>query len=298
MGMGSIAAAIALFLLAVGMVFFLIVSHTQIIQQRSGVISDMTDVMQRKQLTQVNITDVYHNLTHITFLVENTGIEKLHVERTDIFFGSYIGRNESNNTISLVESYNIVNKNLWDPGEVLNITLPAVVLSYTNYSFIITAENGYKQEITFRTQEENYTIDSASKTAGEGEDIVANISSSNDERSSITIATDSTEYLYVNLSLALNFHVYSSNLSVEHSFDNASDVTVKDAEYYNGTDWVNIGTLSPYESEAFDIFDAGNYLNSSTARIRNNYHSTNVLTVSSEVDFVVLSANLTRWWYG
>ncbi len=284
MGFTAVVAYVMMFIIVIGMIFVLVSSHTLVIKEKSDAIGVLADIKQRKSNTDISVEDILFSPTNISFLISNNGIEKLHLERLDTYFGKKISHEAS-----LLDEYNIINSQLWDSNEILNLSIEANLTKNENHTLIITIENGGKLEITFITHMKDLILDSASKTNRPLQDDKILIEISDNTRLTVTLPTASSEYLYANYSYF--GHVYNSEVEVEHYFDTAVDVDTKNVEYFNGSDWLVIGELSGYESELSDTFN----LDITPMQLRINYYSSNVGTINSYVDVLRINSNITEW---
>lgn len=285
MGMSGVVAYVVMFIVVVGMIFVLVSSHTVVIKEKSGAIASLSDIKQRKYNTDITVDDIIYSQTNISFILLNNGIEKLHLDKIDTYMGKKV-----NHYSSLIEEYNLINSQLWDPGEKLNLTIEVNMSQNENNSLIITTENAGKLEFTFITHVKKINLIAVSKTSAPVQDDKTLIDDSDDTRSTVTLDPDTNVYLYANYSFS--GHTYNSEIEVEHYFDSSANVIAKDLDYFNATHWINIGELSAYESESSDLFN----LNLTPSRLRINYYSNDTGTVYSYIDMISINANITQWW--
>ena len=285
MGMSGVVAYVMMFIVVVGMIFVLVSSHTVVIKEKSGAIGSLSDIKQKKYNTDITVEDIIYSQTNMTFILLNDGVEKLHLDRIDTYIGEKV-----NHESSLLEEYNIINSQLWDPGEKLELIVEMNMSQNENKSLIITTENAGKLEFTFITHVKKINLIGVFKTSLPIQDDKTLIDDSDDTRSTVTLDHDTNVYLYANYSFS--GHAYNSEIEVEHYFDNSANVIAKDLDYFNGTHWINIGELSPYESESSDLFE----MNLTPDRLRINYYSNDAGLVYSYIDMISINANVTQWW--
>ena len=167
--MSALATYTLLFVIVIGMAFVIISTHTMVIKEKSGAIGELSDINVRKSGTIINATYVSYTPSNLTIYYKNNGIEKLHLDRIALFVND-TKLLDSGYNIKMIEETNLVNSQLWDPGESINVTIFKAFSQRNPHYITVSAENGAKKKILFGVRlgsaiTYNYTINALSPEA-------------------------------------------------------------------------------------------------------------------------------------
>ncbi|MFP4111728.1 MAG: hypothetical protein ACLFPQ_02360 [Candidatus Woesearchaeota archaeon] len=138
----------------IGMVLFLLLMFAmahlvfigtgQIYTMKTSVDSRVIDdTKKNSEISIIGIECSYdHNLNTTNILVNNTGKEKLHLKRIDLYYPERVPRNESNRTMNITKETDLIDPGLWNPKEILNITIFKKLTNLSENMFIVVNEYG------------------------------------------------------------------------------------------------------------------------------------------------------------
>ncbi|PIN70703.1 hypothetical protein COV93_00385 [Candidatus Woesearchaeota archaeon CG11_big_fil_rev_8_21_14_0_20_43_8] len=151
MGFGTIVANIIMFISILSVATALVIVFHNYTEETTAAMSVRTDSLKNTLETDLTITNVvYNSSTGVTTVhVLNTGSTELTINKTDIFLdGRFIPRDE-NKTINVVPSTYIRNLRLWDPDEVLEVTINKTIQNETTHILDVVTEYGVRDSEVF-----------------------------------------------------------------------------------------------------------------------------------------------------
>ena len=151
MGFGNIATTIILFIavltLATGVIITL---NNNVARQQAGM-KIQSDYLNNQLKTNILITSTNYTAGTTTLYVSNEGSTTLKPDKTDLYLdGQFIPRNTTNRTITIESSTDITNPGLWDPDEIVKITITKT-LNSGEHRVIVMTQYGVKDEQLFST---------------------------------------------------------------------------------------------------------------------------------------------------
>lgn len=150
MGIQSVIATIAIFLIIALMMFALVATQTNITKNKNDAMRLKSYMTERKIGTDFNIIDVTSGENTVNFSLLNTGNKKLIVQDLTVYANGMLLDNSYIST-NLIPKYDIINSLIWDPGETLNLTVNIAINQNINNTFTIAVGNGASKKVTFIT---------------------------------------------------------------------------------------------------------------------------------------------------
>ena len=149
--MGNIVIYVVLFIISLGLVFVLISSHALILKEKGDSMVLKSDILEKKVNTDYQVMGVSAKGSKTTFVLKNNGAEQLDISLISVYIGPNI-LNSSQFDVTLIPKYNLVNPQLWDGGELINVTVTYPFNHQINNTVMISTENGRTKAITFVTK--------------------------------------------------------------------------------------------------------------------------------------------------
>ncbi|MCB9362135.1 hypothetical protein H6504_01745 [Candidatus Woesearchaeota archaeon] len=149
MGFGTIVASVMMFIAVLLLSTTVIVVFKDVVDDSSTSMRIQSEGLSNNLRTDLDILSaVYDNdTTTTTVTVLNTGKTTLDITRMDVFInGLYVSRNESIRTIQVEPSSEIKNLGLFDPSEILIVTVNQTLDNTTTNTAAITTQYGNKDE--------------------------------------------------------------------------------------------------------------------------------------------------------
>lgn len=152
MGFGTVAAQMIMFISLLSVATGVVLVFDQHAQETTTAMTIKSDALANNLKTDFVITNVWHNSTlNFTYIdLLNTGATELVINQTDVIIdGVFIPRDEFSKNLTIIPSTSIRNPLLWDPKEVLEITVNRTLSANTTHILDVITEYGVSKTETF-----------------------------------------------------------------------------------------------------------------------------------------------------
>ena len=151
MGFGTFVANIIMFISILSVGTALVIVFDNYTQQTASAMSVKTDMLKNNLETDITITNINYNSTSNVTTVDilNTGSTELYINKTDVFIDGVFVSRDDNKSVFVIPSTSIRNSALWDPDEVLEITINKTIQNTTSHTLDVITQYGIRATEVF-----------------------------------------------------------------------------------------------------------------------------------------------------
>jgi archaellum component FlaG (FlaF/FlaG flagellin family) len=321
-GFSAVFAYVAIFVLVLTLGIALVVNYHSSVQSFSNSLrsyyKNIASIGVKINITVYNIT--YNQSAtpdELYVYVHNSGTKKVTLDRFTVYAQNYIPNSTDNRTMEILAP-DMRNYGILDAGENLLITIKKDFQLNRTYQLVISAR-GQRDIVHFANRIDKFQAFVARDDGLDGtNDDTTRIATSNNVRARIQVSSAQNRFLYANYSMnaslysdapyenaSTGMNIYNSSIKTEH-YENNNRITTRTVEVWNGTAFVNVGTL-PFRgtaagNEGTDLIDSTSVINitsrglANPAAIRIRVGTTGQ-TPSMFVDLMHFKAFYTVFWH-